>query len=239
MLRSMLVIFLLTVSINASALQTLVNKPQGIAKGLVIIAPAKKYLMQERLFSSLAQSLASRGFLTVRFNWSADTLQTQELELQKAARDIQNVILNAQRAFGFQANQTTLISKSFSTKALDPSLSLAKNHVLLTPNCSPESPFQKTYWNILNKSGIRLKMIISIDDPYCNVKEIYQTLNAIGKPQLIATTKGDHNFVVTEPSTNNLFYGFQDLVVRYVVDLVGVIPAAASIDPLKKHESAK
>ncbi len=220
MLQPILMILLSTVSINASALETLVNKPLGIAKGLVIIAPAKKYLMQERLFLSLAQNLASRGFLTVRFNWSADTLQTPELEFQKAARDIQNVTLSAQRAFGFQAKQTTLISKSFSTKALAPSLSLAKNHILLTPNCSAESPFKKTYWNILNKSDINLKMIISVDDPYCNVKEIYQTLNAISKPQLLATTKGDHNFVVTEQPTGNLAYGFQDLIVRYVVNLI-------------------
>lgn len=223
MLKSALSILIISISIHAAAasvLETLVNKPLGIARGLVIIAPAKKYLMQERLFSALAHNLAIRGFLTVRFNWSADTFQTPEVELQKAERDIQNVALNAQRAFGFRADQTTLISKSFSTKALDHSLSLARNHILLTPNCSAEAPFQKTYRNFLSKLDIRLKIIISVDDPYCNVNEIYQTLNAIGRPQLIATTKGDHNFVVTDQSTNSSSYAFQDLVVRYVADLV-------------------
>lgn len=222
MLNSLIRIFLVSVSINASAMETLVNRPIGTIKGLVVIAPAKKYLMQERLFSSLAQNLASRGFLTVRFNWSADTLSTPELELQKAARDIQNITLNAQRMFGFRTDQTTLISKSFSTKALDHSLSLARNHILLTPNCSTEAPFQKTYNNVLSKSDIRLKMIISVDDPYCYVSEIFQTLNAIGRPQLIATTKGDHNFVVINQATKSSFYGFQDLVIRYVVDLISL-----------------
>lgn len=202
------------------ALETLVNKPNGPVRGLVVIAPAKKYLMQERLFSLLAEALASRGFLTVRFNWSSDTLQTTELELQRAARDIQIVTSNAQRTFGFRPEQTILISKSFSTKAVDPSLFLAKNHILLTPNCSAEAPFHQTYRSILQKSDIRLKMVISVDDPYCNVNEIYQTLNAIGRPQLLTTAKGDHNFVVLNSTTGTSNYAFQDLVIRYVADLL-------------------
>lgn len=220
MLRYILAIILLSVSINASAMEILVSKPLGTVKGLVIIAPAKKYLMRERLFSSLAQNLTSHGFLTVRFNWSADTLSIPELELKKAARDIQNVTLYAQKAFGFRPDQTTLVSKSFSTKALDQSLTLANNHILLTPNCSAEAPFQKTYRNILSKTDIQVKMIISVDDPYCKVFEIYQTLNAIGRPQLVATTKGDHNFVVDDLVTNRPSYRFQDLVIRYVLGLV-------------------
>lgn len=220
MLKSVISILLLLSSIQTAALEMLVNKPNGPIKGLVVIAPAKKYLMQERLFTLLAETLASRGFLTVRFNWSSDTLQAPEFELQRAAREIQSVTLNSQRTFGFRPEQTILISKSFSTKAIDPSLSLAKIHILLTPNCSVEAPFQQTYRNILQQSNIRLKMVISVDDPYCNVNEIYQTLNAIGRTQLLATTKGDHNFVVLNSATGISSFAFQDLVVRYVTDLV-------------------
>lgn len=220
MFRFIVSILLLFSSIQAIALETMVNKPNGPVRGLVIIAPAKKYLMQERLFSVLAETLASRGFVAVRFNWSPDTLQTPELELQRAARDIQSVTVNAQRVFGFRPEQTALISKSFSTKAVAPSLSLAKSHILLTPNCSAEAPFQQTYQNILQKSDIRLKMVISVDDPYCNVSEIFQTLNSIGRPQLLATTKGDHNFIVLNPATGTVSYAFQDLIVRYVSDLI-------------------
>lgn len=220
MFKAIISTLLLFSSIQATTLETLVNKPNGHVRGLVVIAPAKKYLMQERLFALLAETLANRGFLTVRFNWSSDTLQAPEQEIQRAARDIQSVTSNAQRAFGFGPTQTILISKSFSTKAVATSLSLAKNHILLTPNCSAEAPFYQTYRNILHKSDIRLKMVISVDDPYCNVNEIYQTLNAIGRPQLVATTKGDHNFVVLNTTTNASSYAFQDLVIRYVSDLV-------------------
>lgn len=220
MFKSIISILLLFSSIQATALETLVNRPNGPVKGLVVIAPAKKYLMQERLFTLLAETLAGRGFLTVRFNWSSDTLQTPELELQRAARDIQSVTLTAQRTFGFRPEQTTLISKSFSTKAVDPSLLLAKNHILLTPNCSTEAPFHQTYRNSLQKPGIRLKMIISVDDPYCNVNDIYKVLNTLGKTQLLATTKGDHNFVVLNSTTGASSYAYQDLVIRYIADLL-------------------
>ncbi len=220
MLRLAFLILTVAVSIQARAVETMTSKPLGAIKGLVIIAPAKKYLMQERLFSSLAENLAIRGFLTIRFNWSEDTPQISELELQRAERDIQNVILNAQKTYGFQSDQTTLITKSFSTKAIGHSLALAKNHILLTPNCSVEAPFQKTYSNVLNDSNIQLKMIISVDDPYCNVNEIYETLNSLGRSQLLATTKGDHNFIVIEQSTGSASYVFQDFVSQYVAELV-------------------
>lgn len=221
MLKILILSLFMVASFQAWALETVVNSPQGQAKGLVVIAPAKKYLMKERLFSSLADQLARRGFLTVRFNWSEDTLQVPDQELTRAARDIQYVTLSAQRKFGFQPHQTILISKSFSTKAIDPSLNLAKTHILLTPNCSTEAPFQKTYWNILNRGNTNLRMIISVDDPYCDVNEIRRTLTFMRKPELLATTKGDHNFVVTDPSTNGPSYMYQDLVIKYVTDLVG------------------
>lgn len=217
MLKLVFSAFLLLGSTPATAVQTIVNKPTGSAKGLVVIAPAKKYLMHERLFSSLAETLTNRGFITVRFNWASETFQNPQLEIQKAAKDIQNVISSAQKEFGFTPEQTTLISKSFSTKAIDSSLSLAKSHILLTPNCSAEAPFHQTYKNILQNSDIHLKMIISVDDPYCDVAEINQTLNAIDKPQLLMTTKGDHNFVISQPST---CYAYQDFVVESVTDFV-------------------
>ncbi|MBL7542607.1 MAG: hypothetical protein JNL11_02270 [Bdellovibrionaceae bacterium] len=220
MLKSVVSVLFVFMSFQALAVQALVTKPMGPVKGLVVIAPAKKYLMQERLFSSLAEALVRQGFLAVRFNWSLDTLQIPELELQRAERDIQNVVLSTQRTFGIKPEQTILISKSFSTKALTASLSLAKSHILLTPNCSADAPFYQTYKNVLHKTGISLKIVISVDDPYCHVSEIYQTLNAIKRPQLLATTKGDHNFVVLDATTKTPIYAFQDLVVRYVVDFI-------------------
>ncbi|WP_413288815.1 hypothetical protein [Bdellovibrio sp. HCB337] len=220
MFKMIFTLLLILSSTQTYAVEVLVDRPEGEAKGLVIVAPAKKYLMKERLFSGLAEKLKSQGFITVRFNWSEDTLQVPEQELRKAARDIHEVTTNAQKTFGFGADQTVLISKSFSTKALDPSIDLARTHILLTPNCSTEAPFEKTYWNILNKEDIHLKMVISEEDPYCKVDEIRRTLRDLQREDLLATTsKGDHNFVVTEEAGPS--YKFQDLVIEYVTNFVG------------------
>lgn len=205
----------------AVQIESIVNRPTGIPKGLVVIAPAKKYLMRERLFSELAEKLASRGYIAVRFNWAPDTLLVPELELHRASRDIQNIVLSAQKYFGFSSQKTILISKSFSTKALDASLILAKTHILLTPNCSVEAPFQKMYWNILNRSELSLRLIISNDDPYCNVSEIRRSLSFLSKLHILETTvHGDHNFVVTNSSMQQPFFGYQDQVINSIVQQI-------------------
>lgn len=205
---------------SALSMETIVNRPQGQARGLVVIAPAKKYLMHERLFVELANSLARQGFVAVRFNWAADTLLEPAFEQQKAARDIQFILANAQRVFGFKAQQTVLITKSFSTKSIENLLGLAKFHILLTPNCSKEAPFFKTYGNVLNKLSGNLKIIISESDPYCNVNEIRQTLALLKKPELLSTTKGDHNFVIIDPNSKTSHFQFQDGVVAFTTALI-------------------
>lgn len=205
-------------SIQARAVETLVSLPLGTPKGLVVIAPAKKYLMQERLFTELAAGLTNQGYVTVRFNWSPDTLQVPELEFQRASQDIVSVLLTAQKDFSFRAEQTILISKSFSTKVLDALIPLAKTQILLTPNCSPEAPFQKTYGNILNQSDLSLRILISNEDPYCNIDEIRQTLKTLSKTHLLTATHGDHNFVEITPSSDNPFFGYQDQVIQSIVD---------------------
>ena len=205
-------------SMQAKAVDTRVARPLGAPKGLVVIAPAKAYLMEERLFTQLSDHLVQQGFVAVRFNWSPDTLQDPAFELQRAARDIKEVLQTAQKHFGIYADRTVLVSKSFSTKALAPSLVLAHTHILLTPNCSPEAPFQKTYGTILSHNELSLRMIISSEDPYCRVDEIRQTLRVLAKSPLLTTTHGDHNFVVTDPSSHIASFYYQDQVVKNVVD---------------------
>jgi len=201
---------------GAYAVETILDKPIGVAKGLVIIAPAKKYLMRERLFSELSQKLKVAGYATVRFSWSSDTFKTPDLELQRAARDINFVVKAAQHQLGFKPARTILISKSFSTKALDPSLSLAQMHILLTPNCSAEAPFRSTYAKILARTDILLRILISAEDPYCNVNEIRQTLKPLFKlGSLGVTPRGDHNFTLFNGTIPN--YVYQDLVIRNIL----------------------
>lgn len=196
----------------------LVAKPTTQLKGLVIIAPAKKYLMEERLFSELSRQLSHRGFIVVRFNWSEDTLLDPNLELQRAARDIYKVVSESQRYFRIDSSSTVLISKSFSTKSLGLSLNLAMNHILLTPNCSKESTFASTYGSILKRPDLKMSIVISNEDPNCYVKQIYSALGQLANPISLFTTHGDHNFVTSQTQAFGKFSPFiyQDQVVQFV-----------------------
>ena len=206
-------------STQTMSMETIINKPAGVARGLVVIAPAKKYLMRERLFSELAAKLTNEGYLTVRFNWSPDTLQVPMMELQRAARDINYIVRTAQKYYGFLPEQTILISKSFSTQAIEESTSFAKTQILLTPNCSADAPFRQVYWNVLNRTDLLLRMYISNEDPYCKVDEIRQTLNILLKASLLGVTHGDHNFAVKTPS-NEISYAYQDQVVNSIAKML-------------------
>jgi|JI10StandDraft_1071094.scaffolds.fasta_scaffold84755_3 hypothetical protein len=200
--------------------QTLVNRPIGNPKGLVVIAPAKKYLMQERLFEGLAQSLSKQGLLVVRFNWDSQTLSDSALELQRAAEDMKKVIAESQKYFKAGPQQTVLISKSFSTKALGPSLSLAKAHVILTPNCSAEAPFLVMYGAILQNRNFKTSIFISSEDPNCDVRQIHQSLIQIRNPPSIYLSHGDHNFVMPTQNvavrTPQNIYLYQDAIIQMV-----------------------
>jgi len=211
-------------TLTCASPQTLVNRPAGQPKGLVIIAPAKKYLMQERLFEGLAQSLSRQGLIVVRFNWDIQTLSEPALELQRAAVDIKSVITEAQKYFKASPQNTVLISKSFSTKAITPSLSLAKSHVLLTPNCSTEAPFQSIYGQILENKNFRTSIFISNEDPNCDVKQIHQAMIQLKNPPVLHISHGDHNFVLQpspqtlNPSSNS--YRYQDATIQMVTTQV-------------------
>lgn len=200
--------------------QTLVNRPVGNPKGLVVIAPAKKYLMRERLFEGLAQSLSKQGLLVVRFNWDVETLSDPSLELQRAAEDMKKVIIESQKYFKASPQQTVLISKSFSTKALAPSLNLARAHVLLTPNCSEEIPFAAMYGPILQNRNFKTSIFISNEDPNCDVRQIHQSLIQLTNPPSLYLSHGDHNFVLaTQEKTTRgpqNIYQYQDAIIEMV-----------------------
>jgi hypothetical protein len=198
--------------INPS-IRTIVNTPTVPVRGLVVIAPAKKYLMEERLFVGLATKLAQSGMIVVRFNWADSTLANPATELSLAARDIAHVLKSAQARFKVGPNKTVLVSKSFSTKALGLSFHLANHHILLTPNCSTEAPFAKIYGNILQAPGKTVSLFISNEDPYCDVGQIYDVMKSLSRRPALFTTHGDHNFVLP---TRNPNYLFQDQIINLV-----------------------
>ena len=201
--------------------QTIVNQPQGVSKGLIVIAPAKKYLMQERLFEGIAQNLAKQGFVVVRFNWDNQTLTDPALEFKRASNDFYTVVSEAQKYFKAGRQNTVIISKSFSTKALGLVENLAKAQVLLTPNCSPEVPFLGTYGSILQRKDIKTSIFISSEDPYCDVKQIHQSLIQVQNSPTLYLSHGDHNFVIPNPPTNLSIHDsgnfiYQDTVIQMV-----------------------
>ena len=89
------------------------------------------------------------------------------------------------------------------------SIKLAHEHVLLTPNCSAEKPFAQTYDAVLHGS-IDVSILISNDDPNCDIGQIYGTLQGLPKRPSFFATKGDHNFVVVDSVKNEASYVYQD-----------------------------
>lgn len=205
---------------NPQSIITILGMPTTPVKGLVVIAPAKKYLMRERLFEELATSLTNAGFIAVRFNWGESTLLVPELELQRAANDISEVAKYFQQKFGISSGRTVIVSKSFSTKALTPSIPLASHHVLLTPNCSIEAPFLTTYQELLLRPDISLSIFISNEDPNCDVRQIYETLSVLPRGPTLFITHGDHNFVSLSTELAPRSFKYQDQIIELVTSQI-------------------
>jgi hypothetical protein len=200
-------------SLQINAMEILVNKPAGVPKGLVVIAPAKKYLMRERLFTKIAEELALNSFVVVRFNWSEDTLSDPNFELSRASNDIFKIVTEAQSKFNIPVEKTVLISKSFSTKALALSLKLTSANILLTPNCSDQAPFIDVYHFLFYQHEFKSSIFISNEDPYCEVKQVEDALSGHLNSTALFRTHGDHNFEIN--SGNRFFY--QDQVIKNVI----------------------
>lgn len=147
-------------------------------------------------------------------------IEVLSIELQRAAEDMKKVISESQRHFKASPQQTVLISKSFSTKALGPSLNLARAHVLLTPNCSIEFPFKAMYGSILQNRNFKTSIFISNEDPNCDVKQIHQSLIQAANPPSLYLTHGDNNFEI--PAQANMtrvpqnIYIYQDAIIHMV-----------------------
>ncbi len=217
MLKFLLLMAAFALSVQVQALEYHIDLPNSQPVGLVVIAPAKKYLMEERLFTRIAQSLAQRGLIVMRFNWNAVTFQDPAREVTRASADVLTAVNEARAAYGFSSEKTAIISKSFATKSLGLVLGAAKAQVLLTPNCSSDAPFADTYAPLLQLVGVKLSIAISTEDPYCDANQIVQTVANIAKPPRLFLTHGDHNFVAKNPAED---FTSQDQVVEFVTSQV-------------------
>jgi len=215
-LSTLLLITLITQIANALEVTTTV--PNTLEpKGLIIIAPAKKYLMHERLFEQLTNQLTEKKYVVVRFDWSSDTFTVPSLEKEKASQDLNYIVSRAQALFNMPPSKTILISKSFSTKIISDHLERAKLHILLTPNCSTKEPFALNYKNTLDRAK-NWKIVISLEDPYCQVDQIIQEISSRQRLDDLFLTHGNHNFeTIVE---NEIIHPFQDLVIKKILSWV-------------------
>lgn len=73
----------------------------------------------------------------------------------------------------------------------------AHSLLLLTPNCDKKDTFRANYKPIfgLKKS---VHVVLSKDDPYCDVDQIYEGMRGLNKKFVtLHTLSGDHNFKLT------------------------------------------
>lgn len=186
------------------------------SKGLIIIAPAKKYTMHKPLFSSLSKKLLKEGFIVVRFNWGFIKHSTEPSKnLVTEAHELNDIVSFFQKKFSKTKRETFLIAKSFGTRVFMKSQINRLGHVsLMTPNCDRQNTFDKTYGRLF-QTHARINISLSIHDPYCQVGQIYDFISSHHNKITLYTTYGDHNFQTNHDSKQN-----QELVLRQLVNWV-------------------
>ena len=189
-----------TISIEGSKVELIVHKPKELRpKAIVLIAPAKKYTMDGALFQQLAEAASEVGFYAVRFNWGFVTHKTEPSSgMKKENQQVVDLINYYKNQKRFADTKVLLVAKSFGSKIImKGAYKNAQAVSLMTPNCSAEQTFAQTYGELL-KSGKNVFISISLEDPYCDVTQIYQDARNWGKEiSLYTADKGDHNFIST------------------------------------------
>lgn len=163
---------------------------------LLVIAPGKEYDISGSLFADLATAAAARGYFVARFNWGFVTNKDKaSKDLSTEANDLKTVVDYFSQQKDIDPKRVFYVAKSFGTKVLmKKAYEKAAGLVLLTPNCSSKEPFGQTY-GALAKKKIPVLIVISNEDPHCDVSQIHKSLGSFSKKYLnIHTLFGDHNF---------------------------------------------
>ncbi len=168
----------------------------GRAAPLLVIAPAKKYTMTGEIFENIAERASKLGFHVVSFNWSFITNKKDaSTDLKKESEDLINIISYYKKEPYIDSLNITLVAKSFGSRvAMLGGYKEAQSVLLLTPNCDKKNTFFKTYEPVL-KTSKNIHILISKDDPYCDVNQIHYSMKELKKDNItIHTLYGDHNF---------------------------------------------
>ena len=207
---------LLTLSLGASvscASTKLVDLRGPEAKTILII-PAKKYTPDKPLFVKIASEAGKAGLNVVRFNWAFVTNNTEPSKgLIDEAQQIDEIIERLVRDNGIEPSKLFVIAKSFGSRALMKSdFRTLQNVSLLTPNCDDSNTFNKTY-GALFENDRNLNITISVDDPYCDIAQIYNFVDGRNSKVQVYTSTGDHNFdLQADPEQRNQMTAAKQLV---------------------------
>lgn len=200
-----IILFIFLAEANAQSYENrrIVETPPNGNGKLLIIVPAKKYSMEKPLFSKLANAAKNEGYTVVRFNWKFFTNSSSPSEdLKEESFELSNILLKTQKELNFSSKNTVVLAKSFGSKVLAKTPpSLYSDLALVTPNCSEQNQFFETYKKIFIKDK-KIQISISLDDPYCDVKQIYSVIQTLGGNVSIYTTYGDHNFSLNKNPNN-------------------------------------
>lgn len=200
-----IILFIFLAEANARSFEniSIVEPPENGNGKLLIIVPAKKYSMEKPLFSKLAKAAKNEGYTVVRFNWKFFTNNSSPSEdLKEEAIELSNIILKYQKELKFSSKNTVVLAKSFGSKVLSKAPpSLYSDLALVTPNCSKQNQFYETYKKVFIRNK-RIQISISLNDPYCDVKQIYSVIQRLGRNVSIYTTYGDHNFSLNKKPNN-------------------------------------
>ncbi len=163
-----------------------------------LIVPAKKYLTNGEIFEQAAARAAAIGFYAARFDWSFsfDGL-TREKEAELARRDLALVLRELKKRPYLDLSRFFVLAKSFGATLFAEHFGGEKvaGLFLLTPNCDEDNPFEKRFAHWFAK-GIPVRATISVDDPYCDVTQMYRFQGKARKQlHTFQYFYGDHNFV--------------------------------------------
>jgi predicted alpha/beta-hydrolase family hydrolase len=178
----------------------LVTEPQGGGPHpVLVIAPAKEYKMDGPIFVALADGAARLGYRVVRFNWTFVTQKGQpSADLSAENADIDAVMAK----FAQPGQPLVLAAKSFGSRAaMRGAFKRASALLLMTPNSNSQATFEQTYTPLLGYPK-PLHVVISADDPYGDLKQLYAAVPKLGpKVTLDVLPAGDHNFKVEGPNS--------------------------------------
>lgn len=183
-------------------IEVMESHPTGFQEGkgpfpLLVITPGKNYAVTGTIFEDLARGAVEGGYFVARFNWGYIAKNQNPSKDFKAEKDeLEAVVQYYLKKPYVMQSKVVVASKSMGTQVMmtsESALKKAKGLLLITPNCDPKNPFEKTYKPLFNYIG-KMLISISVNDPYCDIRELYDSLPKFGYNFHIQTVGGDHNF---------------------------------------------